>query len=82
MRAAAQGDYHTPGGGLAIKNLSVYNPFDPNAKPINLRFSAERPSFSLPQARRPAAPRARARSPGAIWPGHARACYQGSRPPC
>ena len=62
LRAAAQGDYHTPGGGLAIKNLSVYNPFDPNAKPINLRFSAERPSFSLPQARRPAAPSARAPS--------------------
>lgn len=44
-----QGGLTTKDGGLAIKNLSVLNPFDPNAKPINLRFSAERPSFNLPQ---------------------------------
>lgn len=48
---AVQGSYKTPDGGLSIKNLSVLNPFDPNAKPINLRFSAERPSFQLPQVR-------------------------------
>lgn len=48
---AMQGGFNTPEGGLSIKNLSVLNPFDPNAKPINLRFSAERPSFQLPQVR-------------------------------
>ena len=36
-------------GGLADK-LSLENPFDPNSKPINLKFNAERPYFNLPQA--------------------------------
>ena len=35
-------------GGLADK-LSLENPFDPNSKPINLKFNAERPYFNLPQ---------------------------------
>lgn len=43
-----QGDLKTQDGGLADK-VSLENPFDPNAKPINLKFSAERPYFNLPQ---------------------------------
>ena len=37
-------------GGIADK-LSLENPFDPNSKPINLKFNAERPYFNLPQVR-------------------------------
>lgn len=43
-----QGDLKTQDGGLSDK-VSLENPFDPNAKPINLKFSAERPYFNLPQ---------------------------------
>ena len=39
-------------GGLADK-LSLENPFDPNSKPINLKFNAERPYFNLPQVETP-----------------------------
>ena len=35
-------------GGLADK-LTLENPLDPNSKPINLKFNAERPYFNLPQ---------------------------------
>ena len=43
-----QGDLKTADGGLA-DNLKLENPFDPNSKPINLKFDAERPYFNLPQ---------------------------------
>lgn len=42
------GDLKTPDGGLADK-ITFENPFDPNSKPINLKFNAERPYFNLPQ---------------------------------
>ena len=31
--------------------MSLENPFDPNSKPINLKFNAERPYFNLPQVK-------------------------------
>jgi hypothetical protein len=45
-----KGDLSTPDGGLADK-FTFENPFDPNSKPINLKFNAERPYFNLPQVR-------------------------------
>ncbi|BDA51604.1 hypothetical protein COCOBI_19-1600 [Coccomyxa sp. Obi] len=43
-----KGGLSTPDGGLADK-ITFENPFDPNSKPINLKFNAERPYFNLPQ---------------------------------
>ena len=43
-----KGGLSTPDGGLADK-ITFENPFDPDSKPINLKFNAERPYFNLPQ---------------------------------
>ncbi|KAK9828062.1 hypothetical protein WJX81_007140 [Elliptochloris bilobata] len=71
FKSYLQGGFSTPSGGISIKNLSVLNPFDPNAKPINLRFSAERPSFNLPQGGIPGLPQpgTAGAGPGGAAPG-------------
>lgn len=48
-----KGGLSTPDGGLADK-ITFENPFDPDSKPINLKFNAERPYFNLPQVGAPA----------------------------